>query len=291
MRSHCVIANNSALWTLNSHGFCRKALATRRYCSYNRSVQPNESHPGLASPPTAPPLPAPWGWRDLVFGVAAAGVGVLALNLLLVAGGAATGGAFAKNGIVLTIFVAVQDTIIVGAAALFSTLRYRVGRDRLGLRAFNVPVGCGLSAALLLLSYGIRICYALVAAGLGYQPALQDVLSRLDTQGIGFILTLIAAAVIAPIAEEIFFRGFVYGGLRGRIGTLGAMLVSTLFFTALHFTLDQFIPIFALGLLLAWLYERTGSLYPGMLLHSSNNAISLILLAMARAMGVLPGKF
>ncbi len=244
----------------------------------------------MTSFPTKPPLPAPWGWRDLVFGIAVAGAGVLTLNLILVVGGVVIGGTLVKNGIILTIFVAIQDSIIVGAAALFSIVRYRVGWDRLGLRAFDPAVGCGLSFTLLLVSYGVRICYGLAVAGLGYRPALQDVLSRLDTQGIGLILTLIATAVIAPIAEELFFRGFVYGGLRGRIGTLGAMLVSTVFFTALHFTLDQFIPIFALGLILAWLYERTGSLYPGMLLHSSNNAISLILLAIARATGVLPGQ-
>jgi membrane protease YdiL (CAAX protease family) len=237
------------------------------------------------------PLTAPWGWRDLAFGIAAGGAGLIVLNLILLALGAAAGGTVVKNGIVLTIFVAVQDSMIVGAAALFSIVRYRVGWDRLGFRGFNVALGCGLSIALLIFSYGVRICYGIVATGLGYRPALQDVLSRLDTQGFGFVLTLIAAAVIAPIAEETFFRGFVYGGLRGRIGSLGAMLVSTLFFTALHFTLDQFIPIFALGLTLAWLYERTGSLYPGMLLHASNNAISLVLLAFARATGILPGQF
>ena len=250
-----------------------------------------EPQSDLIGIPTEPPLPAPWGWRDLVFGIATAGAGVLALNLLLLAASAASVGTLAKNGIFLTFFVAIQDSIIVGAAALFSLVRYRVGLDRLGLRAFNLPVGCGLSVALLVASYAVRICYGLAAARLGYQPSLQDILSRLDTQGIGFVLTLIAAAVIAPIAEETFFRGFVYGGLRGRIGPLGAMLVSTLFFTALHFSLDQFIPIFALGLALAWLYEKTGSLYPGIFLHASNNAISLILLAVVRAMGVLPGQF
>jgi uncharacterized protein len=252
---------------------------------------PNESQPVISNPASDQPLSAPWGWRDLVFGIAVAGAGVLALNLILLAGGAVTGGTLVKNGIILTIFVAIQDSIIIGAAALFSLVRYRVGWNRLGLRSFNLALGCGLSIVLLMVSYGVRIFYGIVATGLGYRPALQDVLSRLDTQGIGFILTLIAAAVIAPIAEEIFFRGFVYGGLRGRIGTLGAMLVSSLFFTALHFTLDQFIPIFALGLFLALLYEKTGSLYPGMLLHSSNNAISLILLALARATGLLPGQF
>ncbi len=251
-------------------------------------MQTNEPQIDMPSLPTTPPLPAPWGWREVILGIVVAAAGILALNLILVAINFAVGGGLAKNGNVLTVFVAIQDLIVVGAAALFSVVRYRVGWDRLGWRAFNTPIGCGLSAALLMASYAVRIVYGSIAFAFGYHPALQDVLTRLGTTGIGFILTLIAAAVIAPIAEETFFRGFMYGGLRGRIGTVGAMLVSTLFFTALHLSIDQFIPIFFLGLFLAWLYEKTGSLYPGIILHASNNAISLVLLAIAKAMGV-PG--
>lgn len=252
-------------------------------------MQTNEPQIDMPSLPSTPPLPAPWGTRDLIFAILAAGAGILALNLLLLAVSLVVGGAIAKNGIVLAIFVAIQDLVIVSAAALFSVVRHRVGWDRLGLRRFDVPVGCGLVVALLIASYGIRFCYAALALLLGYRPALQDVLNRLDTEGVGLVLTFTAAAVIAPIAEEIFFRGFMYGGLRGRIGAVGAMLVSTIFFTALHFSIDQFIPIFFLGLFLAWLYEKTGSLYPGMLLHATNNAISLVLLAILRAAGTLPG--
>jgi len=243
----------------------------------------------MPSLPTEPPLPAQWSLRDLLFGIFAAAAGILGLDLLLLAGAAATGSALAKNGIVLAVFVALQDLIIVGAAALFSVVRHRVGWERLGLRAFNAPLGCGLSVTLLMASYAVRICYGLFALAFGYRPALQDVLSRLDVEGIGLVFTLIAAAVVAPIAEELFFRGFLYGGLRGRIGVVGAMLVSTVFFTALHLSLDQFIPIFFLGLVLAWLYEKTGSLYPGIFLHATNNALSLVFLAIAKSTGVLPG--
>ncbi len=254
-------------------------------------MQTNEPQLDMPSIPTTPPLSAPWGVRDLIFAILAAAAGILVLNVLLTVVNHLVGGTLVKNGVVLVVFVAIQDLIIVGAAVLFSVVRYRVGWDRLGLRAFNAPIGCGLAAALLIGSYAIRFCYAAAALLLGYHPALQDVLFRLDTEGIGLLLTFIAAAVIAPIAEETFFRGFMYGGLRGRIGAVGAMLVSTLFFTALHFSIDQFIPIFFLGLFLAWLYEKTGSLYPGILLHATNNGISLLLLAILKASGALPGQF
>jgi membrane protease YdiL (CAAX protease family) len=76
--------------------------------------------------------------------------------------------------------------------------------------------------------------------------------------------------------------------MRGRIGMGGALVGSALFFTALHFTLDQFIPIFILGLFLAWLYEKTGSLYPGICLHIANNALALVALMIIRATGLVP---
>jgi CAAX protease family protein len=252
-------------------------------------MQLTESPNPVPYRPDHPPLSAPWGIRDLVWAILTAAAGILVLNLILLGINFAIGGTLSKQGNLLTIFVVIQDAVIFGAAVLFSVVRYHVGWERLGLRAFNASIGCGLSAALLMASYAIRLCYGTVALAFGYRPALQNILLRLDTQGIGLVLTLIAAAVVAPFVEETFFRGFLYGGLRGRIGVVGAMLVSTLFFTALHFSIDQFIPIFVLGLFLAWLYEKTGSLYPGMFLHMANNAISLLLFAFIQSRGGLPG--
>jgi uncharacterized protein len=232
--------------------------------------------------------PVPWGWRDLLAAIIVAAIGILTLNLVLVGVGLFLHLPLTENQDVLVIFLAVQDAIVVATAWLFSIVRYHVGWDRLGLRSFSVPMGCTLSLGLLLASYVARLIYGLIAVALGMHIQQQEVLTRLDTHGVGFILTLFVAAVIAPISEEIFFRGFLYGGLRRRIGVVGAMLVSTLFFTGLHLSFDLFIPIFLLGLFLAWLYEYTGSLYPGILLHAENNALSLILLFVLQALGQMP---
>lgn len=232
--------------------------------------------------------PVPWGIRDIVFAILLAALGVLLLNVLVAFSSVALHLPLQTNGTALAVFLAVQDLIVVATAWLFSVVRYRVGWDRLGLRPFAVAFGCSMSFALLMGSYVVRVFYALVASAFGMQPTPQEVLTRLDTRGAGFILTLFVAAVVAPIAEEIFFRGFLYGGLRGRIGVVGAMLVSTVFFTALHLSLELFIPIFVLGLFLAWLYEYTGSLYPGMMLHAANNAFSLILYFILQSYGFVP---
>ncbi|MCL4489042.1 MAG: CPBP family intramembrane metalloprotease [Chloroflexi bacterium] len=243
----------------------------------------------LAPAPASRQVPAvPWGILDIVLAIIVAGLAVLVLNLVALGLSLVMGVSLEQNGSALAIFLAVQDLIVVGAALLFSTARYRVGFDRLGLRPFSVPAGCAMVVALLMASYAVRALYAVVAMAFGVQISPQAVLSQLDVRGAGFIFTFIAAAVIAPIAEETFFRGFMYGGLRKRIGVVGAMLVSTIFFTALHLSADLFVPIFFLGLFLAWLYEYTGSLFPGMLLHAANNAISLILLYVAQSSGLFP---
>jgi membrane protease YdiL (CAAX protease family) len=187
---------------------------------------------------------------------------------------------------VLAVFVIIQDLIVVIGALVFGVLRYRVGLDRLGLCRFDVAFGCLLSLGLFFLSFAIRICYVLTMMLLGIQLQPQEVMTRLDVTGWNFFLTFFSAAIFAPVAEEIFFRGFLYGGLRARFGSIVAIIVSTVFFTALHFSLDAFVPILVLGLFLAWLYERTGSLYPGIILHASNNALAVIALLIAQSMGV-----
>jgi membrane protease YdiL (CAAX protease family) len=91
---------------------------------------------------------------------------------------------------------------------------------------------------------------------------------------------------VAPMAEEIFFRGFFFGGLRrlhvglgGReLGPWIAAVVTGILFGLAHFDSAQpefLIPLGFLGFVLCLVRWRTGSLYPGMALHSANNALAL----------------
>jgi uncharacterized protein len=98
-------------------------------------------------------------------------------------------------------------------------------------------------------------------------------------------MLLLLGAVVAPFAEELFFRGFVFGLYRRRHPRWLAYVVSGVLFTIPHLlagrmNLSQMaglgIGIFILALILAWLYDHTGSLFPGMLAHAVNNATGLI---------------
>ena len=121
----------------------------------------------------------------------------------------------------------------------------------------------------------------------GLQPNQLEQFAFVRSEGrLEFGLLLISAAVLAPFVEELFFRGFLFGLYRRRQPVWVAYVVSSLLFTLLHndpthMTVPQMaglsVGICMLALMLTWLYQRTGSLYPGMLAHGLNNATGLIL--------------
>ena len=93
--------------------------------------------------------------------------------------------------------------------------------------------------------------------------------------GAASAFTFQALAVWTPITEEILFRGFIFAGLISRFGIRGAIVGSAVIFSVFHFTVGVLIPIFITGVLLAWLYHRTGSLWPSIAAHAGQNALAL----------------
>lgn len=92
---------------------------------------------------------------------------------------------------------------------------------------------------------------------------------------IGFQILLIVVA--ASISEEICFRGMLYGGLRNGMGPILAALISGAIFGSLHLlTGPSAVPVLiTLGVTLALLFEKTGSIVPGIILHAVNNSLAL----------------
>jgi membrane protease YdiL (CAAX protease family) len=93
------------------------------------------------------------------------------------------------------------------------------------------------------------------------------------------------ACLVAPVVEESFFRGFVFRGLLGRsVGRLRwrvnfwwAAALSGLLFAVFHGELGLIVPFTGVGMLFAWIFRRTGSLWPNILAHAGFNAVSLAL--------------
>jgi uncharacterized protein len=136
-------------------------------------------------------------------------------------------------------------------------------------------------AALAYLGYFV---FAMAYSALTH-PHQKDVTRDLGL-GHGAIGTIAAALLIiaaAPISEEIFFRGFVFGGLRRSFSFPVAGVASGAIFGLFHYTgpgsLTVVPQLAVLGLALAWVYEETGSIYPTMAMHALNNAIAFAILA------------
>lgn len=89
------------------------------------------------------------------------------------------------------------------------------------------------------------------------------------------IMVVTIITFIAPILEEIFFRGFVFKTMLKKWAPWLAFIMSSLIFAAIHFEFQSIIPLFILGLIMNWIFYRTKSLYPGIFFHIINNIIAL----------------
>lgn len=118
-----------------------------------------------------------------------------------------------------------------------------------------------------------------IAQVFSYEPPPQAVVEIYlkETKGNNILFFTFFVALLGPAIEEIFFRGFTYKAFRARWGVRFAMLASALIFALLHMSLVAFLPIFVLGLFLAYLYEKSGSLVPSMTVHMLHNLIMVSL--------------
>lgn len=112
----------------------------------------------------------------------------------------------------------------------------------------------------------------------GEEQATQ--LEALLSTPVGYIVLAVVAVGIAPIAEEIFFRGFIYLPIRQRFGITSGVLVSSILFAAVHiltygFEVGFIVPLFVMAVVMAILREKSGSTRPCILAHASFNATSL----------------
>lgn len=99
--------------------------------------------------------------------------------------------------------------------------------------------------------------------------------------GIGLWASFFVTVIVAPITEEIYFRGFLFPAFK-RYGAVMAALLSSLVFGIVHFQLNVSIYTFLLGLFLCFMYQRLKSIWPGVGLHMLNNFIAFWVLLSLR---------
>ncbi len=104
---------------------------------------------------------------------------------------------------------------------------------------------------------------------------LEFTLDHLPSSGLGIAVAAVTAVLVAPLAEELLFRGLIYRLARRAWGVWPAAVVSSLVFGLIHGEPWFLFGLIGLGLVLAYLYETTGSLLAPVLAHALHNAVSL----------------
>ncbi len=158
-------------------------------------------------------------------------------------------------------------------------------------RTIRPAVRIGLLRYLMLFPWLFVTLYliAQVARAFGYEPPVEPIhrLIFQERRPQALQLTVLLACVVGPIAEELFFRGVLYGALRQRASRVIAIAVTAAIFALIHTNLIGFLPIFLLGYLLADVYDRTGSLASSIAVHVVHNTFLMsIALATRYAMSV-----
>lgn len=192
-------------------------------------------------------------------------------------GGLAGAAAHGAPPVITLVSTLVQDLALI-AGVMVAVAISLGGRLRLGPLGLRMPARPGRAAALVLGSY---VLFLAIAAGWTNALGISDRENvALDLGTRDSTAALVGAAllvtVMAPLAEELFFRGFIFGGLRRR-GLPVALLVSGAAFGAAHGASSPvgfLLPLAVLGVLLALVYEWSGSLYASIGLHWLNNAVA-----------------
>lgn len=136
--------------------------------------------------------------------------------------------------------------------------------------------GAALAGVPLFLALSASWAWVVELLGWGFEP--QHLLSILaDAPWSDRAVVLGYGALGAPLVEELMFRGFLLPPLQRRAGDVGAIVAGGTLFGLVHMT-DPFavVPLVALGVGLSWLRLRTGSIWPGVVVHVANNTIALV---------------
>ena len=167
---------------------------------------------------------------------------------------------------------------LVAAGWIFGLRRHGVSVAMLGFRRASSVEMAWLPVVVLAIGLSITAVYVLIVEALGIDFLLPeqnlDELASFD--GLARVPVFAVVSILAPLGEEVFFRAFLLTALVAAIGRLRGMIISAAIFSVAHLGIGTLFPIFVLGMLLSWLYLRTGSIWPPFVAHAAQNTLALV---------------
>jgi membrane protease YdiL (CAAX protease family) len=221
-------------------------------------ARPRKSSKGR--PPFPPVLSErrEWGWGSAAAGLAMAYSLVVLLYAAALGMGVSTA-APSKATAGSALALVVSSLVLYGwQTAAAWTFSLRSAGNRLSLWGFRKPTaGFFWTIPLALVAvYAFGVVHDVIV-----HPQNQELLSQFPHSTAGILLFVVVAVIMAPLFEETFFRGFLFRGLATSWGWVWGAIASAAVFALAHQQLSVFLPLFALGFALAWVYKRTGSLW------------------------------
>jgi uncharacterized protein len=176
------------------------------------------------------------------------------------------------------LWVVLMSTVVLqvgmlAAAFLLGPLRYGNPGQLFGRRRLSTLALFGWATLGLVASLGVSAAYVVIADQIS-----EDLVPDPVPGGIDFaearVLAFVVVALLAPFAEEVFFRGFLFAGFVKRYGFWVAAVLSASVFALVHLELARTIPALLSGIIFGAVYYRSGSLWPAVLAHTGQNAIA-----------------
>lgn len=193
----------------------------------------------------------------------------------------------ADNFVLLMASLAASVVAGIGSILLINAFRPKHTLSTLGFR-WPERKWFRLAAiiALALLLPRIALVYGLIELfpSLGEGAAALEEAFEMDTMTQTIIVGLVASIVV-PIWEEMFFRGFLHNALRNRLSMWPAIIISSFIFAVFHGIAIQAIGAFVLAVGLAWLYDKSDSLWPPIFAHALNNGLAVGLMGIMEYFG------
>jgi membrane protease YdiL (CAAX protease family) len=171
------------------------------------------------------------------------------------------------------VIIVIQNLIFISAIFLFKN------RDKLiqclGINKFNILKAAKyiIGGFLVYFSLTFLITYFnLNIPGFGEQ---QDYLQYFGQDKYSIIISIVSVAIVAPIIEELFFRGFIFNSLQKVYSPNLTNLVASLIFACIHLQFNVIIPLFILGYIIGHIRIKTNSVIPCITFHIINNSLAL----------------
>lgn len=111
----------------------------------------------------------------------------------------------------------------------------------------------------------------------GFSGGQEPLGSFFGTSGESYLFAFLSVSILAPLVEELFFRGMIQSTIEKYLPAISGIILSSAIFSLSHFQFQVALPLFIMGLILGTLFKKTGSLIPGIIFHGINNSLYILL--------------